>query len=273
MNVQDIHRLVDEAYASLKGQPLRDRMEELAEEVRRECGDNSTAYGVMLNELGGFYRGQYLFAESEETLQKALALMEERYGAGDPNVATVINNLAGTFRMSGRYEEAEKAFFRCLDIYASSVGKSNILYAAGLNNLALLYLAQKQTEKAETYLKAASDILAQQPEHLFEYAASLSNLADLYMQQKNYDAAEKSLKEAVRIHETKIGKGGGHYYSALNKLGLVSYYQGRLSQAETYLKQALAACETVYGTEHKEYHMIQDHLTAVRKAVSSKDAV
>ena len=61
---------IDTAYGTLSGAELEQRLLQLLEQSRTEYGDTHDFYAAMLNELGGYYRGQNRFQESESCFCK-----------------------------------------------------------------------------------------------------------------------------------------------------------------------------------------------------------
>ena len=256
MDPNTYFQAIDTAYGTLSGAELEQRLLQLLEQSRTEYGDTHDFYAAMLNELGGYYRGQNRFQDSEACFCKALSVFRTKPDAYT-NLATTLNNLAGTHRLMKHYAQAKEEFSQCLELYADSVGKNHILYASALNNLSLVCLDQRDLEGAEQYLSQASSILSAMPQHQDEYASSLCNLANLHYFRKETELARRELEEAVILHETVVGTRTPHYHSALHTLGIVLLESGHTEEAYAALEKGAAAADSLYGPDH-------DHTKSIR---------
>lgn len=255
MKIETYFEEIDRAYESLSGAELEKSLTTVAEKAGREFGRDGAVYASMCSELGGFYRGQGRFAESEEYFRQALRLLGNVCGTEHPDYATGLNNLAGTLRKQGRFEEAESLFAQALEIYRKTLGEGHILFASGLNNLSLVCLDRGDAAAAGDYLMRASEILDKQPEYRDELAAALCNLGSLHRQTGDRERAEEELLRAVGMFEKELGTATPHYHAALCTLGLVYLEDGQAAKACDYLKRACVAAEKLYGAEHYETKM------------------
>lgn len=89
---------VDSAYKKLVGSDLENALKDLAVQSGEEYGTSSPFHASMISELGGYYRGQRRYSESEHYFKIALDILKHQLGEENPNYATALNNLAGTHR-------------------------------------------------------------------------------------------------------------------------------------------------------------------------------
>jgi tetratricopeptide (TPR) repeat protein len=65
------------------------------------------------------------FKQTENLLQRSLALKEKVLGADHPEVATTLHNLANVYQKAGKYDEAEPLYLRAISIRESKLGASH----------------------------------------------------------------------------------------------------------------------------------------------------
>ncbi len=268
INVAAYYQAIDDAYSTLNGSVLEARLQELLLQCKNEVGERDPFYAAMLNELGGYYRGQNRFSESEQCFLHALDIFRD-LKPSNANLATTLNNLAGTHRLMGQHELAMREFSECLALYQAEFGSNHILHASALNNLSLVCLDQRDLEGAEHYLSQASAILSRLPKYQEEYASSLCNLANLHYFRKDNTTARAELEEAVNLHETTIGTRTPHYHSALHTLGIVLLDSGLVAEAYAALKKGVTAAEALYGPSHDHTKSIRHLETLVRQKLEA----
>lgn len=260
VELKDYLAQVDQAYETCPdGKALETRLTDLLEQCGQEHGRNSTAYASLLGELGGFYRGQGRYDESEARFREALALLEAKPGRNSAEYATALNNLAGAHRLQGRHEEALAEFHTCLELYRTAVGEGHVLYAAGLNNLSLVHLDRQEWEEALALQEQAANILAALPQAKDELASALCNQAALCQRLGRLDEAEAKLNTALSLFREELGTDTPHYHAALNTLGVVHYTAGRFQAAWDCFDQAARAAEDLYGPDHREVQAALAH--------------
>jgi len=260
MTIEEYFEQVDNAYDALENEALEKRLLELTEQVRKEYGEDGREYAAMCSELGGFYRGQGKFEDSERYFRDALMILVNTIGPDNPDYATALNNLAGTVRRLNRFDEAEMLFNQALTIYGDTVGTKHLLYASGLNNLSLVSLDRGDTEKATCLLGEAADILQGLPECRDELAAALVNLGSLHRQTGELDKAEEELAQAVELFEKELGTRTPHYHAALYGLSLTKINDGKIQEAKELMRKARTAATALYGPDNRETRIIDGYL-------------
>ncbi len=261
---------IDQAYTQLTGTELEQKLKALVSQSRAEYGANSPFYASMLSELGGYYRGQRRYSESEHFFQSAMDILRQQLGEGNPNYATAVNNLAGTHRLMGCYDDAEREFSISLELYGKLLGKKHILYASALNNLSLVYLDRGDLQGASTLLSQTVDILAEHPECIDEFATSLCNLGALQHKLGQLKKAKDTLCKAVKLYESDLGTITPHYHAALNTLGLTYLTAKEYPEACQWLGKSKTAAEKLYGPTHKETLATSEHLRMAQDALEGR---
>lgn len=87
-------------------------------------GNQSVNVALSLNNLGLLLLHQRRFAEAAPLFEKLLPLVEEQFGAENPEVATCLENLAAAYRGLGRDEEASQRRSRAVSIRRRNSGRS-----------------------------------------------------------------------------------------------------------------------------------------------------
>ena len=256
---------VDAAYESCRGPALENALLAVAADCAAENGEASPLYAAMCSELGGYYRGQARYAESEAAFLRAVDILRVDPGEESPDYTTALNNLAGTYRCMGKYEEAERLFLRCLERYAVSPGRRHVLYASALNNYALLCLDRGELGRAEELLAQSAAVLSALPACRDEYASALCNRSALLLRLGRAEEAVPLLREAVALYEQKLGTDTPHYHAALNSLGLAELALHDVTAAAESFRRAVSAAEALYGPEHPETRSLRRTLAQVKQ--------
>jgi len=270
MELQHYLEQVDRAYEGSTGRELEGRLTALAEQCGAEHGRDSVPYASLLGELGGFYRGQGRYEESEASFRQALDVLEKRPGRESPEYATMLNNLAGTHRLMGRPDQAEEEFLACLDLYRAAVGEGHVLYASGLNNLSLVHLDRGELEKALALQERAADILAGLPQARDELASALCNQGALCQRLGRLEEAQAGLERALALFRDELGTDTPHYHAALNTLGAVHYAAGRFGDARSCFAQAAQAARSLYGPDHRETQAALAHQVMAERKLEGR---
>lgn len=262
---------VDRAYETCKGAELEQALLGIASQCATENGNTSPLYAAMCSELGGYYRGQARYADSELAFRKAIDILRLSVGETSPDYTTALNNLAGTYRAMGNFAEAEQLFQRCLENYQKTIGTHHVLYASGLNNYALVCLDRGDLDRAAELLGQSSDILSELPQCIDEYASALCNRSALLLRLGRGLEAIPLLKKAIALFENELGTDTPHYHAALHTLGLSNLQQGNFSMAVDNFTSAVRAAETLYGPNHPETEAARHSLAfACKKLEESK---
>ena len=201
--------------------------------------------------LGGFYKGQGTYDQSEPWYKQCLDITRSRLGKEHPDVGDSLNNLALLYLEQGRYDEAEPLLVQALDIAKKLPGEDHPDVAASLNNLAVLYSDQGRYDEAETLFVHSLELTKQGfGQNHPSMASSLNNLAKLYLDQGRYDQAEPLFIKALGIIKKRLGD--EHPDVATTISGLAGLYkaQGRYDEAETLFLKAFDIRKKLLGHNH-----------------------
>jgi tetratricopeptide (TPR) repeat protein len=94
--------------------------------------------GVLLNQVGLYFRRRAQFATAQATFERALRIGEAAYGPEHPDVATGVNNLGGVLQNLGDLAGARAHIERALRILEASLGADHPSTRTVAGNLAQL---------------------------------------------------------------------------------------------------------------------------------------
>ncbi len=130
-------------------------------EAAPDTGEASQKTSLLLNQLAIYLQSRAEYAEAEPLMRRALAIDEESFGPGHPNVARDLNNLAQLLQATNRLAEAEPLMRRALTIDEASFGPGHPNVAIRLNNLARLLQATNRLAEAEPLMRRALAIFTE----------------------------------------------------------------------------------------------------------------
>src|ERR1700744_5983203 len=83
---------------------------------RTTLGSDNRVTGILLSQIGNFYREVGRYADAEKTLKTAVAVLERSGQADLQDLAGALNNLGGVYLNQDIYPEAEALFKRSVDV-------------------------------------------------------------------------------------------------------------------------------------------------------------
>lgn len=179
--------------------------------------------------------------KAENLLQTALAAMEERLGADEPQLASLLHDLAALYEGSGRYEEAEPLYRRALALMENGSGESLPDLAPTCYRLAGLYEEMEQEEKsAPLYEKALEIQMGVLGQDHPDVGTILNHLANLLRRQGRHEQAEPMFIRSLDILEKALGPDHPNLAVVLNNLAELYGAMGNDEKAEQYQERAFA---------------------------------
>ena len=203
--------------------------------------DDAVGQSVLLNELGGFYRGRGIYDKGEAAYLKAKELLEQvrtclrtadgpavpagcsACPAGDDpfhrvgsshveivlgsgsltvNYATTLNNLAGLYRMAGQLDRAAGTFDAAIEAYENcEEAVPPDSLASVYNNRGLLCLDRRETAEAGAMFRKALEILRRSGDRGFALGTTVSNLGFAALLEGRTPDAAARFREAKALFE------------------------------------------------------------------------
>lgn len=211
--------------------------------------DNIIGQSILLNELGGFYRGRGIFDKGEEAYLKAKSLLEEIkcyecvVDAPVPALGDCACNAQALSKLCLEKDYGEPQPHTEI-IYGNE--SMTINYATTLNNLAGLYRMSGQLQKAVETFDAAIEVYENCEEYVpAEYLASVySNKGLVYLDMQKTSQAKDLFLNAKEILE-KSGEYTSSLGTTLSNLGAAFMIEKNVSEATTLFKKAKTLFEKV----------------------------
>lgn len=94
-------------------------VENQADPSGHRTGSGHLVEGHVLSRLGEFYIASKEYTKAEDTLQRALKVLESSHGTNNERTAIALNNLAKVYINQGKYPKAQSLCQRALDILES----------------------------------------------------------------------------------------------------------------------------------------------------------
>ncbi len=247
------------AYQAI-GDPRRVRIAERAVAIdEKALGPEHLETGLALSALadawwltGDTKTGDSL--KEESCRRRALAILEKRLGADDPELVDTLQMQAFLLRRQRRYAEAEQVVLRTLAIQEKAFGVNHPNTAFSLNALGNIYLMTRQDAKAEMAHARCFAIL----QKMYDTPpANSTYLAEAKRALGKYDEAV-ALIQADAAHWT--GEAEPRRSSVLrdiqSRLMICYRAQGRRKEAqalyETLFKQSVSADPTIGGFAYEK---------------------
>jgi len=186
----------------------------------------------------------------EDRLRELEAQSAAAFGEESREHASLLSELGAFYRGQGRFEESERAFLRAMDLLAEGTAD----WATAVNNLAGTHRMMKKLDEAEEEFTRAGDCYAATlgRDHVL-YAATLNNRSLVCLERGKTDRAADYLRAASEILKGLPEK-VDEYASSLCNLGALYDRQGRLDDADSTLREAVALFEGPLGTDTPHYH-------------------
>jgi tetratricopeptide (TPR) repeat protein len=192
--------------------------------------------------LSGNYR------DAAQKYRDALRLLGP---ADDLPLANNLNALANSYAEVARFADAEHNYQRSLAVLEKIGRKMHPDYALVETNLAVHYANHGDSRKGQSLLREAISIyMATVSPDDVRLALARSSLSVFAIQQRHYGEAEELLTAALEAFRKNPEEAKGREPVALNNLGTVRRYQGRLTDAIPFFEQAIASAESAFGPDH-----------------------
>eukprot|EP00903_Cladosiphon_okamuranus_P010962 g10353.t2 len=179
--------------------------------------------------------------EAEMMLRRALEIEISRRGPDDIRVAATLQRLGVCVRQAGRLKEAEQLLTRALKIEEAKLGEDDVLVARTLLQLGITLRLAGRLQDAERLLWRNLDIeTANGGAHDVNVARALHELG-LCVRPVNGRLEEASglFARSLAIKEDKMSPDNPSVGQSLYELGVCFRQEGRLKEAEAFLRRAL----------------------------------
>ena len=231
-----------------EGGRLSEAEQVLLDALRLESELKPEGLAYIYNNLASICQDQGRFLHAHRYYRRSIAEWEK---AGDPHrmaLARTLNNLASLLWDTGQPAEAERVLMRSSIIQIDVVGPHSPEAAHLFYNLGAVRWRQKRwADAAAAYRQVLA--IDGQPGNQLETAVAANTLASIYRKTSRHTEANALFERARMIWERS------HDARDVAPMLLVdlatSFWRGnKLVEAETCVKQALAAVESRFGPSH-----------------------
>lgn len=205
----------------------------------------------VLLEMGRCLRRLARYADAEDELKRALALMPGKDEVLSLERAKAVEELGLVYIEQARYQDAENALAKVLAARTSALPEDHEEIGDALNNLGLLAWSRGDDKKAEVlYNKALSIRAATVGKDHYKYAETLDNLGALYQRTDKLNESKKAHEKALSIKEKALGVTHPDVGYSLVNLAAVNQYLGKNDHVESLLRRAIDVWTLSLGAEH-----------------------
>jgi non-specific serine/threonine protein kinase/serine/threonine-protein kinase len=208
-----------------------------------------------LRQLGRALRDQGKYAEAAAPFEEVVAILRDKEGDRDPQLATGLMSLAWLRRWQGDPAEAESLFRQAIAI--DHERKRPLREALGRTNLAHLLRDQGRLEDAASEFQIAVKLhdghAADDSGDLLSYGSTLTGLGLLRATQGDFESAEALFRQSLAAVERVRTDDHPELGAKLGKLGWVLLAAGRYDEAEPFLRRAVAIQRDHWGEHHWKY--------------------
>ena len=163
-------------------------------------GQNLVVFGKVLTTEGQVFLDENRLADAQRSIEKAIAIFEDVYGADHPNVGLATGTLAHVLRFQDKTAEALATAERTLAILESTLGPEHPKAAGALMTLGQSWTdAGKLDQARDAFTRADAVFRRVYGEVHRNRAAALGNLGVLEQRMKNYEAARAAQQTALAI--------------------------------------------------------------------------
>jgi tetratricopeptide (TPR) repeat protein len=216
---------------------------------------------ALLNNAGQFlFRlGQYNPART--TFERALVLIVQAHGPGDPRRSAVENNLGRVLNRLGEHREAKEHFAAAMSIDAAAYGETHPHVAETANNYGISLQIAGDVEDAMQQFEWALSVVETHygPDHP-KVASVINNLGYSLAGLGDLDRAMDHFARALATAEATLGSNHPSIANIRTNLGIVLRLQGATDVARKEFDKALAISESALGPHHPDVARNLTHL-------------
>jgi tetratricopeptide (TPR) repeat protein len=210
---------------------------------------------LAVNDLGVAYDEAGVYGPSEALLRENLAVREKSLGKDHPHALLSLQNLAHVYMNMERCEEALPLYGDWLERNARGYGEKHPAMEIILICLATCHRKlghDAEAEKVYVRCLARHEQIAGKDDA--QTAQLLRELAGVRMNSgpSGLAKARQCAERAVRISRTVSGADDAETGRAASRLGEVCHKEGKLTEAESSLRQGITILQAKLGKDHTE---------------------
>jgi len=253
-----------------RARPLLERALTFAEAVPQP---DEALVGVLIADLAGNALETRDDGRAESLYQRAIALLESKWGVDHPYPAMIRSRLALLQQRAGQGPKAEALLRQATDTIEKTLGTEHPWFVVCLTTEANLRTDAGDLEAAETIERRALGILEKiEDTESARYAGLLNNLGEVRLKKEDYPAAQRFFERALTVTERLEGSESFHVSIDYQNLGIVAREQKDYAKALDYDNRALSIRERLVGAEHPDIAPLLNNLANVQHAMGQDGA-
>ena len=233
---------------------VRTALDRAAASLTGKFGNQPSVEAAIRQTIGDTYLELGLYAESENQMERALALRRRVLGAEHKDTLNSELELSELYQHEGKYAAAEALLNNLLEA-DRRLGRENAPEAIQ----ALHTLAGIAVDSRADYARAESldrRVLEIERRVLGETnavtLATMNNLAAVLAREGKYPQAEELYRTLVETKRRVLGAEHPSTLTSLNGLGVLYRNEGKYSEAEPVLRSVLEARRHAMGEQHRD---------------------
>ncbi|MCB1182278.1 serine/threonine protein kinase [bacterium] len=229
----------------------REILDQGAERIRQELGEQPVVRARLMNTIGAVYQNLGLYAEADTLVDEALRIRRETLGDDAPDVAESLLQKSWLVRDEGRPEEALPLARRALEIRQAAYGPEHKLI-----NEAMYHVASTTEELGdlETAIPLFREVLRLDRKLLGDadpqVPESMNNLAVALAAYGEMDEAEQLYRESLRLNREILGTDHPEVATSAANLANLLFQSGKRDEGLALAEEALEIRTRVLGRDH-----------------------
>lgn len=196
---------------------------------------------ALWNNLGHVQQQMGLLDEALSSFNQASVIFQKTRGANHLDTGLVYGNMGAILQMQGKLLAARMSLDHAVRVCEGALGRTHPTVAVLVQHLGEVLRQSGDLAGAEQAARRALEMgLAGEGDGAV-LAERYANLGRVQQARKDYGGARESLEQALRLEETRSGKGSPPTAARLNSLGLLCREEGRREEARELLGRALEA--------------------------------
>ncbi len=246
---------------------LQSILDQGAEKIEQELGDQPAVQARLMNTIGVVYHNLGQYETAERLIERALGLRRQVFGEQHVEVAESLNDLGWLLVFRGDYRQAEPLLRQALAMRRELLGEEHLEVAESLHNLGGVLYASGATAETEAVIRQALAIRRRLlGEEDFLVLKTQTGLAVLASNRGDYPQAEQLYRQVLARKQRQLSEDHPLVARVMNNLGNVLHALGRDQEAEQLHRKSMASWRSSVSDEHAELAIYMANLATVLHA-------
>ncbi len=235
----------DQGAQARQWQVVLERMQVAADKTSELFGPRSHVVARIKAQMGQIAHANGNPQQAFELYRDALLSLRETMGIDHPETEALNYSLGKLLQINGQIEMALPYLSQSVATSKRVFGDTSLLYADRLSALGVAMYETGNTDEAILHLTSAESIRRVLPDaENLPYAQTLVDLGLACLASKQYELALQHLQAANDIMKRLLGSGHAMTLYAMTQLSTALVLNGKADQAESLLREVLAAQKT-----------------------------